>query len=32
MAFTVEHLDYGTWYLPCEIDTSALPARVKLPG
>jgi hypothetical protein len=31
MAFTTEHLDYGRWYLPCEIDTASFPVTVYVP-
>jgi hypothetical protein len=30
-AFTAESEEHGTWHLPCEIDTSALPAVVYAP-
>lgn len=28
LASTAEHNEYGTWYLPCEIDTADTPATV----
>jgi hypothetical protein len=31
MAFTAEHSEYGMWYLPCEVETAALPVTVFLP-
>jgi len=31
LAFTAEHNEHGTWYLPCEIETASLPATVFLP-
>jgi len=31
MAFTAEHNEHGTWYLPCEIETADLPVTVLLP-
>jgi hypothetical protein len=31
MAFTAEHNEHGTWYLPCEIETADLPTTVFLP-
>jgi hypothetical protein len=31
MAFTAEHDERGTWYLPCEIETAELPVTVYLP-
>ncbi|MFI2649655.1 hypothetical protein [Micromonospora fulviviridis] len=31
LAFTAEHADYGTWYLPCEIDTASVPTSVYVP-
>lgn len=31
LALTAEHTEHGKWYLPCEIDTANLPARVFLP-
>jgi hypothetical protein len=31
LAFTAEHYDYGTWHLPCEIDTATLPVTEYLP-
>jgi hypothetical protein len=31
LAVTAEHDEYGTWYLPCEIDTATLPATVYVP-
>lgn len=31
LAFTAEHNEHGTWYLPCEIDTESLPATALIP-
>ncbi|GII25500.1 hypothetical protein [Planosporangium mesophilum] len=31
IAFTAEHKEYGTWYLPCEIDTATLPVKIYVP-
>jgi len=31
IAFTAEHTEYGTWYLPCEIDTAASPVTMYVP-
>jgi hypothetical protein len=31
LAFTAEHDEHGTWYLPCEIDMANLPATVIVP-
>ncbi|MFI7283485.1 hypothetical protein ACIBOV_24805 [Micromonospora chersina] len=31
LAFTAEHQDHGTWHLPCEIDTEAVPVTVAVP-
>jgi hypothetical protein len=31
IAFTAEHNEYGTWYLPCEIDTADTPATLYIP-
>jgi hypothetical protein len=30
MAFTAEHNEHGTWYLPCEIEAADLPVTVFL--
>jgi hypothetical protein len=30
-AFTAEHTEHGTWYLPCEIDMADLPVTVVVP-
>ncbi|MDG4760742.1 hypothetical protein [Micromonospora sp. WMMD710] len=31
LAFTAEHKDHGSWYLPCEIETETMPATVQVP-
>ncbi|GIJ29803.1 hypothetical protein Vqi01_49650 [Micromonospora qiuiae] len=31
LAFTAEHQTHGTWYLPCEIDTTNMPITVIVP-
>ena len=31
LAFTAEHTEHGTWYLPCEIDVANLPVAVVVP-
>jgi hypothetical protein len=31
LAFTAEHHEYGTWTLPCEIDTATCPVSVYVP-
>lgn len=31
LAFTAEHTEYGTWYLPCEIETANTPVKVCVP-
>ncbi len=31
LAFTAEHKEHGTWYLPCEIDTAELPVTAYIP-
>lgn len=31
LAFTAEHNEHGTWYLPCEIDMANLPVTVSVP-
>ncbi|MEU5527683.1 hypothetical protein ABZ744_12155 [Micromonospora chersina] len=31
LAFTAEHQDHGTWYLPCEIDTGTMPLMDYVP-
>lgn len=31
LAFTAEHQTHGTWYLPCEIDTTTVPITTFVP-
>lgn len=31
LAFTAEHEEHGTWYLPCEVDTATMPATAFVP-